>query len=134
MIRAEISSRNKYWIPKHRYYELKHFCLQYKDWKKALLYLEEMPKWQNDVKTDNSDISDPTAKLAIKRAYFTKRIEMVEKAARDSDDAIGLYILIAVTNNKSFEYMKTNFNIPCERDMWYDRYRKFFYILHTSQN
>ena len=35
VIRAIISENNKYWIDKHRHYELKHFCLQYPMWKKA---------------------------------------------------------------------------------------------------
>ena len=34
-IRPELSEKNPYWIGKHRYYELKHFCLQYPIWKKA---------------------------------------------------------------------------------------------------
>ena len=34
VIRAELSKNNKYWISKHRYYELKHFCLQYPEWQK----------------------------------------------------------------------------------------------------
>lgn len=34
-IRPEISKKNRYWIDKHRYYELKYFCLQYPTWKKA---------------------------------------------------------------------------------------------------
>lgn len=29
LIRPEVSEKNKYWIDKHRHYELKHFCLQY---------------------------------------------------------------------------------------------------------
>lgn len=28
-IRPELSEKNPYWIERHRYYELKHFCLQY---------------------------------------------------------------------------------------------------------
>ena len=35
VIRPEISEKSKYYIDKHRYYELKHFCLQYKEWKKG---------------------------------------------------------------------------------------------------
>ena len=31
-IRPEISQKNPYWIPKHRYYELKHFVMQYPAW------------------------------------------------------------------------------------------------------
>lgn len=30
-IRPVLSEKNKYYIDKHRYYELKHFCLQYDD-------------------------------------------------------------------------------------------------------
>ncbi len=32
-IRPEISRRSRYDISRHRYYELKHFCLQYPEWK-----------------------------------------------------------------------------------------------------
>lgn len=38
--RAQLSAKNPCHIPKHRYYELKHFCLQYPDWKKALVLLD----------------------------------------------------------------------------------------------
>lgn len=34
-IRPELAENNKYWISKHRYYELKHYCLQYPLWKSA---------------------------------------------------------------------------------------------------
>ena len=35
-IRPELSKKNKYWIPKHRYYELKHFVMQYPQWVEAI--------------------------------------------------------------------------------------------------
>ena len=41
--RNEISVKNKYYISKHRYLELKHFCLQYPEWKRALSYIEKLP-------------------------------------------------------------------------------------------
>ena len=34
MEKPELSKKSKYWIPRHRYYELKHFCLQYPEWEK----------------------------------------------------------------------------------------------------
>lgn len=46
-IRPEISKKNRYWIDKHRYYELKHFCLQYPTWKKAYLSLDNVTDSQN---------------------------------------------------------------------------------------
>lgn len=69
----------------------------------------------------------------MKKAYFNHRIKLVEDAAKATDESIGIYILIAVTTNKSYEYMKSHYEIGYERDTWYDRYRKFFYILHLSQ-
>lgn len=39
-IRPELSEKNPYWIEKHRYYELKHFCLQYPIWRKAYASLD----------------------------------------------------------------------------------------------
>ena len=40
VIRAELSKKNKYWIERHRYYELKHFCMQYPIWKKVYSAIE----------------------------------------------------------------------------------------------
>lgn len=39
-IHPELSKKNEYWIEKHRYYELKHFCLQYPIWKEAYQSLD----------------------------------------------------------------------------------------------
>ena len=33
--RAEVSEKNLFWIEKHRYLELRQFCLQYPTWQKA---------------------------------------------------------------------------------------------------
>ena len=41
-IRPELSKKNKYWIPRHRYYELKHFCLQYPEWKEQYTNLSSV--------------------------------------------------------------------------------------------
>ena len=48
-IRPELSEKNPYWIEKHRYYELKHFCLQYPIWKKAYLALDGLAKRPTDL-------------------------------------------------------------------------------------
>lgn len=40
VIRPEVSHKNTYYISKHRYYELKHFCLQYPEWRKSYISLD----------------------------------------------------------------------------------------------
>lgn len=56
--RAELSKKNPYHIPRYRYYELKYFCRQYDDWKKALTLIDG---WQ----TSPNDISGMDAKLFL---------------------------------------------------------------------
>lgn len=48
-IRPELSEKNPYWIERHRYYELKHFCLQYPIWKKAYAALDGLSRRPSDL-------------------------------------------------------------------------------------
>lgn len=136
VIRPEISKNNKYYIDKHRYYELKHFCLQYPIWKS--LY--------NDL--DNSNVSlsmisgapsnnipgDPTAKRAVMKAYYMEKIELLESTAMQTDLYLHKYILKAVTEGLSYTNLKARYDIPCGKDMYYDRYRRFFWLLSKSRD
>lgn len=131
VIRAEISEKNKYYIDKHRYYELKHFCLQYNEWKKAYAHCNESIIFASDFeKIPGSNIpSDLTAKYAMRKAVYGERIKMIEQAAKEADDFLYSYLLKAVTEGLAYTHLKARYDIPCGRDMYYDRYRKFFWIL-----
>lgn len=135
IVRPEVSTRNPYWIDKHRYYELKHFCLQYHIWKRTYIALTELKSISNLEKIPSgNEISDPTAKQAIRKTYYSDRIEMVENAAYDADNVLGEYILKAVTEGLSYTHLKSKLGIPCSRDTYYDRYRKFFWLLNNARN
>lgn len=54
-IRPEISKKNRYWIDKHRYYELKYFCLQYPTWKKAHSSLDSNVNNNGNANYNNAD-------------------------------------------------------------------------------
>ena len=41
-LKNELSGKNKYHLSKHRYLELKHFCLQYPEWKKRLKEIDDI--------------------------------------------------------------------------------------------
>ena len=131
VIRPVISTKNKYYIDKHRHYELKHFCLQYPTWKKlhdeALESCISAAKLERESSTNIP--SDITAKYGIRRARYAEYIKLVEDTARKADEELWYYILRAVTEGLSFPYLKTMMEIPCGKDMYYDRYRKFFWLL-----
>ena len=132
VIRAELSTKNKYYINKHRHYELKHFCLQYPEWKKRYSELDGYSAGidlDSDVVYRSNIPSDITNRYAEKRLDYFEKIKMVEQAAIDADPDLYPYILKAVTEELSFTYLKTKMNIPCGKDMYYDRFRRFFWLL-----
>ena len=131
VIRAKISERNKYYIDKHRYYELKHFCLQYKEWKRLYELCNDSIIFASNIEClPSSNLpSDLTAKYAMKKAYYGERIKLIERAAKEADEFLYPYILKAVTEGHSFTYLKSVLDIPCGKDMYYDRYRRFFWLL-----
>lgn len=135
LIRPELSEKNKYWIDKHRHYELKHFCLQYPTWKKEyeLCGVPSISSSMVERLPGGNLPSDPTASFAMRRTYYAERIHMIEKIAREADKYLYEYILKAVTEGLSYSYLKTRFDIPCGKDLYYDRYRKFFWLLNEAR-
>lgn len=130
-VRAEVSKRNKFWIDRHRYYELTHFCLQYKQWRDVYLSLDGAARVIPECVpySVTNAYSDPTAKAAAAREYLGEKIVMVDKAAKMADPELADYILRAVTEGESYESIDAKCSIPCSRDTFYDRRRRFFWIL-----
>lgn len=133
--RPELSENNKFWIEKHRYYELKHFCLQYPIWKKAYASLDGLSKRPSDLAifSNTKVCSDPTAKCAISKEFYAERMEMVGRTAMKTDPELSDYILKGVTEGRSYSSLKTMFDIPCSKDTYYERYRKFFWLLNKER-
>lgn len=136
VIRPELSKKNKYWIDKRRYYELKYFCLQYPLWKHAYDILDGMKLSSYDLANvaANGLPGDPTGKCAEERLIYLERMVLIEQTANKADPELGKYILAAVTEGLTYETCKTRFDIPCSRDTYYDRYRKFFWLLHQVRD
>ena len=134
-IRPELSKKSQYWIDKHRYYELKHFCLQYPVWKRIYSEIDILKRSGLDVApSKNISPSDPTALIAESRLYYLEKMETVEQAAIESDPELATYILRAVTEELSYEHLKAKLEIPCSRGTYYDRYRRFFWLLSKRKN
>lgn len=132
-IKPELSERNKYWIEKHRYYELKHFCLQYTYWKKSYILCSVSSGSRSNLAIKNDAVSKPTEECALKRIFYSTRMSMVEQAAKDADEFLSSYILKAVTTGMSYDALRVQTNIPCSRDVYYECYRKFFWLLDKAR-
>ena len=76
---------------------------------------------------------DPTAEFVLRKDRYQEKIELIERIAKEADKCLYEYILKAVTEGLSFTYLKTRMGIPCGRDMFYDRYRRFFWLLSEAR-
>ena len=135
VIRSELSKKNKYYISKHRYYELKHFCLQYYEWKNKYL---EMSCWSNrggfgEKSGKNLYFGDETGRIGSDLAQISHNIKIIEDSCEEADPYLSSYIFKAVTEDRAFTYLKMVMEIPCGKDYYYGRYRKFFWILDKKR-
>ena len=105
MVTKELSQKNKYWISKHRQYELKHFCLQYPTWKQEYAELSYISTSVVGRTRSSNTPGDPTSNLVIKRSYYKDRIELIEKVAAETDAVLGSYILRGVTEGLSYNHL-----------------------------
>ena len=129
-MRPELSKKSKYWIDRHRYYELKHFCLQYPIWKQRLDILDGYESRSKVIVLgDTRNRSSKTEKDALARLYYSERIDMLKSAAKETDQQLGFYILRGVLSEMSYDKITLRTRIPCSRDKYYELYRKFFWLL-----
>lgn len=92
-IRPELSEKNPYWIERHRYYELKHFCLQYPIWKKAYAALDGLSRRPSDLEvfSKKGEISDPKQSIdfqTICSDIFKASGDNADDQSDKSDDCI----------------------------------------------
>jgi hypothetical protein len=105
-------------------------------WKKAYTAFDNagIPSSSGERLPSSNIPGDPTGRDAVMKAYYSERIQLIEKTAMDADKFLYTYILRAVTEELSYTYLKTKLKIPCGRDMYYDRYRRFFWLLNLARN
>lgn len=130
LIRPEISKKKDFYIEKHRYYELKHFCLQYPEWKRHLKENTYI-KGASIVKVsgDQIEFSDKVFEVSERDLKYQTNIGIVERACVEADSELYLYLLMCVTEGATYEYLRGIKQMPCGRSKFYQAYRKVFWIL-----
>lgn len=83
-----------YDLSRDRFKELKHFCLQYPEWRRRYLELYGHP---------GSPKGDPTGEEAAGRADYIRAMSLIERTAIDTDKDYSWYIFLAVTTGKRAE-------------------------------
>ena len=126
-------SATKYWLPRHRFYELKHFCLQYPEWKN-LLEKFKMEVGRDLIRVNGRNFPErPTENLGISLGEISGKVSIIEEVARETDGELWSYILRAVGYGDSYGRLKEVYKMPCSRGIFSEKYRKFFWLLDKSQ-
>ena len=128
-------NEEKYQISKRRFCELYNFCLQYNEWMEELKYktntvggivITDMPR--------GCEKSDPTQALAVRRAELQRKCNLIRQTAKEADSEIFPYIIKAVTNEGiSYNYLREFMDMPCGKDLYYNRRRMFFWLLSNKK-
>lgn len=135
-LKVELSGKNRWKLPKHRMLELKHYCLQYPEWKARYKELQIAMDGGTASLTQIPVIHEPvdiTGELGIRLAEYSKAMDRIERLSREADERISYYILLAVTREIMYPKLKAVYEIPCGCDLFYDRYRKFFWLLDKER-
>lgn len=129
---ARRSKKTGRWkISTHEFYMAMHFAYQYHEWKKELSGLTDTSKaiQYSDMPKGNLN-PDPTGDLVERRERLVHNVDIVEKCARESDPDLYEWIMLGVTNDGvNYDSLNTLKGIPCSRNTYYDRRRKFYYLL-----
>ena len=83
-----------------------------------------------NVQTSNS--FNATEHDAIERAKNKSKIKKITDAAYETDNVLAPYLIKMATSKDriTYFYLHDTMNIPCGKDLYYEKRHKFYYILY----
>lgn len=122
----------KYALSKEELLSAKYYALRYNGWLAEYNSLKDSVSAVvvDDMPHGKGGTSDPTERLAARRAELRAKMELIEDAAKETNPDVARYIMImATTKGMTFERIKAEHNLPYERAQFYHYRRKFYYLL-----
>lgn len=122
-------SYEDYGISKHRYLELKNFCLQYNEKKRKIRYAGSKAI-SYDGMPHSSNVGRPVEQEAIRNIMNQRDCELIEQAVIEASPELYSYILLNVTEGVPYEWLG---DVPiCDKDFYAYR-RLFFHYLDLKR-
>lgn len=96
-----------------------HFCLQYDEWKEEYVSLDAYQR---------TGQVDPTGEIAVRLELLSRKMEMVKQTCIKTDGYLADYLFRSVTKGDTYVTFEAE-GAPFGRDMFYDRLRRYFWLL-----
>ncbi len=119
-----------YGITRHRYEELRAFCLQYEEKKREIARGAAGLRCHTAVSRTGTE--DPAKRAALRRRRYQRDLEMIEEAARAACPEIDAYMIKSVTKDLSYPFLEYDLElgrIPMGKTDFYARRKLFYYFL-----
>lgn len=125
-----LSEKNEFYLPKEEFLTVLHFSLQYPNWVQELRTEPDTSKaiTYDEERVQTSGGYDACSETAMRRYELAKKKQLVEDTVREVAPEIYEYLLLGVAYGWTFWQLKQK-GIQCEKTMYYERRRKFYYIL-----
>ena len=126
------SKKNKYYIPKEDYLTAIHYSLRYPIWKQELDSVADTSRAINYDK-DNVQSSgdyDSTFEAAVKltESAIARKVQMIDSTISIVAKGMDNWLRLGVCYGLTFNQLK-NKGMPCERDLYYDMRRHYYFEL-----
>lgn len=133
-IRPNIKTGN--WkLSKHEFYTAYHYSLQYHEWEDKCRGIVGISALNMDGMPRGSTTSNPTERQGIAISEYQHKMYIIEQTIKETDEQLYPWLLKAVTcEDITYNYLKQVMNIPCGKNIYYDRRRKFYYLLSQKLN
>ena len=121
----------KYNLTKNEFLSAYYYAMRYHEWKDKYDSLaDNLGAIGYDGLPKGNTLGNPTEKIGSMMVDIKAKVDKIEQTVMETDKSLYQYILKAVTNEGiTYNYLQTVMNIPCSRGTFYDRRRKFYYLL-----
>ena len=122
--------KGAYGLEKHETYMAIHYACMYDKWKRQYNEMDTCIKGISYDEKIGTAAGDPTFTLAERRVELSRKITIIEAAARLTSKKYYDFILKALTaENSSLDYVRLHYDMPCGKNTFYVLRRKFYYLL-----
>lgn len=113
-----------------------HFCLAYTNNKRKLQTLGGVRAQALDGMPHGTDISDPTQREALIRAWLQGKVDLVEHSVAEATNGIPILyqpLLMAVTERKmTIDQIMARYRVPMGKKQFLRMRRRVYFLVHRG--